>query len=276
MDRIQSLLVGGDEERVEINAPDDGGRDHIDDVMDDPNFRPQIKQAIFESAQRGWQGTQPQEQRQAPPDPMQQNLDRQTELIAEQKAFFDKPEAERDYQEYEKSKLEVAELQAAYQRAQREQSQRRASLLDPYRVDQIVGDYIEKEARSQASRFGKAVIKDYEARIRDVVRKLPEQHLAGEQALLAVLPNIDALAFKEHVAKPRAGRGRDASQGYDGQDDRPRTDEFADASAEEKEFLRAMGLIGGGEEKKETMREVRTASGRQAFVLDVGRGRQNK
>lgn len=253
-------------------------KDVYDDLLDDPGFRPQVKQAIAQFAQQGYQGGQPQQEQ--PKDPIQQLEEQIAEKDRYIEEFFSKPDEERDYAEYERTKNELQRLDRQLNQMRHQRSQQQVALS---RSDEVINRWIKSKAEQERRQFGEPEINNYANRVREIAKGLRPEVLANENKLRETLEySIEPFAFKEFQRSQRQGgqrrpvregAGRDdyTDEGGDGPHEDGAQDKFADASEEEREFLKGVGLIGG--EKKQEPDLVPVKGG---YQIPIRPGRRNQ
>lgn len=251
-------------------------RDELDELLDSD---PQMREAVKAEMKRRLMGQeQPVQQQPVEPEPTQLDMVQQqiVENDRQLDAFFETPEAERNYEQFERLKIQQRRLERQEREAREAHMRQREALS---RSDQVIESWIRQRAATDRG------VLEYQDRIKQIASGLRPDIRADEGALrqaleYMVLPN----AFMQHSQAQRARQGRrqpqrrDAPPGEaymdDDADDRPkRRDKYADASAEEREFLRRVGLL------KDESSRGRQNDGlipmKDGYVIPITRGRRN-
>lgn len=274
---------GGDEGAQEMSAEDKA----VYDLMDnDPDTREAIaaemKRRLF---QQGVAQNQAPAPFQAPAvSAQQQELNRVREQIdaAEQwiDGFYAKSDAEKNYAEYQSKNDEIRRLTRRETQLLTEQQQVSAALSNS---GSWVDEWIEEQASQEKARHGRATIKEYAQTIRQMASTLDPAIRADRTRLNQVLQHlVEPNAYKQHNLSRRSGAQRqdfrrDTGGAYsepgDEQERRPnQNDEFADASPEEREFLRGVGVLKDRKSQQDDGRMIPHGNG---YIIPVGRGRRN-
>lgn len=263
----------GQEDEQEPEQPE---RDELDEMLDsDPATREAIKE---EMRRRIMENQQPAQQQQEQPqmsqlDQVRQEIDKMEHQMEQ---FFSTPEAERNYEEFEKAKMHRDRMVRQEQLLEKQQqSQVQAVRQAP----DIVDRWIREQARNDRE------ITKYADKIKTMARSLQPNILADEGTLRQALeymvePNAYKQYRKEQRRKEARGtRGRETPQGDTYMDDDAPEDEgrkkdrFSDASAEERDFLKRVGLLQEETKKKEENTLQPTGDG--GYYIPVTRGRRN-
>lgn len=264
------------ENENEVESPPEV-RDEFDDLLDnDPQMREAVK---AEMKRRLMQGVD--EPRQPQGDRPKTELERvRDELEATQREideFFSTPEQERNYEKFEQSKLRLGRLERQERLALEQRDEYRRALS---RADSIVDSWIREQAAMDPN------VAKYGDRIKRIAKTLRENVRADEATLRDALKVIvEPNAYKEYVRanrqtkrKPQSRRDVPDGNAYmdDDGDDRPaRNDKYADASEEERAFLRNVGLLKDERSKRSGKSElIPTEDG--GFIIPIGRGRRNE
>jgi len=150
----------------------------------------------------------------------------------------------------------------------------------------VVDDFLRQAIDQERQRFGSTTIDRFQGRIRELARTLEPEILADPQRLrqtleFYVLPNAKSeyldqqrLARRNSAPPRRSAQDHAGGDSYmDGTKDEGQTppDPYADASPEEREFLKGLGLVKdapptGGRSLIPT---------RDGFIMPVTQGRKN-
>lgn len=261
-------------------------RDIYDDMLDhDPALRQQVK----EEMRRRLAGQSQQQQQGEPPKREPTRLElvsaRIEELAQKKNEFLSLPEDQRtqeSYIEFERMREEQFNLGREESRliAQQSETEARAARAGEV-VDQFLQQAIEQERRT----FGSTTIDRFQGRVRELARSLDPEVRADPQRLrqtleFYVLPNAKSeyldqqrLARRNAPSQRRSAQDHAGGEAYmDGGDDSQKaTDPYANASPDEREFLKGLGLI------KDAPQEGRRAliPTRDGFIIPVTQGRKN-
>lgn len=265
-ENMQDLLVSdGEHEEQRMDAPPE--RDEIDDLIDsDPEVRSAVKQEIKNRLLNQQQAVR---QEQAPPPPAEPSeLERvQAELEetdSKLDAFFETPEANRNYEEYEKMKLRQSRLM---RRESQLKDEARLTEQAVSRAPQIVDAWIREQAAVDRN------ITRYATRIRELARTLRPNIQSDEASLRDALKYmVEPTAYKEYhsrnARRQQTRRDTPSGEAYmddDGGQARKPKDKYADASPEEREFLRNVGLV-KDQQKSRDNELIPTPDGQGYFI----------
>lgn len=264
------------QEGVEVDQ--NQSRDVYDDLLEDPQFRPQVKQAIAQFAQRGYAGNQ--EPQQQPMDPMQQLEAQIAERDQYIEEFFQKPDEQRDYMEYERKKAELTRLDRRLSEMRTQRAQQQMALGQS---DQVIERWIRSKAEQERRQYGEAEISNYASRIREIAKGLRPDLLANEQKLRETLEySIEPFAYKEYQQRQRQqgrpqqeardGRERDSYTDDDADEPHEPQDKYADASDEERTFLKGLGLI----KEERGKRQSELIPVKNGFAIPIRPGNRNQ
>ena len=281
---LADVLLGGDEDVAQVGeTQEEAPQANVitQQLETDPEYRAQVADYITQLAAAQVGAAQaPQEQQQAAPQvsPIDQADAGIDELQRQIEAFLqmDEKDPNKDYRQYEEWKVQLSRLENYRARLDRQERLDMARRLSPEGSERIVEEFIQQEGRSQARRIGKNHVSSYANRVRDLAKQLNANVRSDPDSLRNALQNaIGPMAFQEYVeASMKKGgsmrEGAAPSESYaDGRTPEAQQGEFDDASPEERQFLRAMGLI-QGEERQAGVRQVD-----RGFEFDVTRGRRN-
>lgn len=252
--------------------------DPYDELLEDPEIRTRVKEELKNLATRGYYG---QPQQQAPQQPQVNPLDEVNRKIQENDQwideFFSKPDDKRNFEEFERRKVEQSRLDRKRNEIMLAQQQQREALG---RSQDVVEGFIKRVAEVQKKRFGESRIQHYADEVRRLASQLDPAILADEGRLRQNLEwMIEPVAFKRYEESRFNQRSRAQKQRYeargeaymDDQEDTPeQNDPYADASPEERRFLRGLGLIKDGKDNKEAL--IPTENG---YIIPIRKGRRN-
>lgn len=274
----QDLLIHGDEvdtsDEQEVESSKPAARDEIDELLDDD---PEVRNAVKNEMKRRLIEQQQAPQRREPQKREPSEMDKVREEIEENDAaldaFFNQAEDERDYVEYEKRKLRQQRLirRESLLKDQRYEQQRAAS-----RAPSVVENWIRERAGTDRE------ILQYADRIKSYAQNLKPEIKADEAALRNYLQYmVEPNAYKEYMrsgGKQRKQPRRDEPSGdaYMDDDGEPRRKgKYADASDEERDFLRRVGVLKDSNAQKKNT-DLYPTEDKQGFYVPVGRGRRNE
>lgn len=194
--------------------------------------------------------------------------------------FYAKSDAEKNYAEYQSQNDKIRRLTRRETQLLTEQQHVAQALSQS---GSWVDEWIESQAAAEKARSGRATIKEYAASIKQMAATLDPAIKADRARLNQVLQHlVEPNAYKQHNLSRRGGASqrqdfrRDTGGSYsepgDESSDRRPTDEFADASPEEREFLRGVGVL---KDRKEPKRDGGLIAHGDGYIIPVGRGRRN-
>ena len=261
--------------------PEQPQRDEIDEMLDsDPDIREAVKREI---RQRLLGTQQPQPTQATPRTPqVETELESVREQIQKYEAtideFFQIPDSERNYEQFERTKIERDRAMRRERQLEARKSQYQTGLN---RSTQVVEDFIRQRTAEEKRQHYPVSVGDYADLVRQYARTLEPEVLADEAALrrnlqYVVQPN----AYMAYMNQPGRNRTRiktqpdaprgDAYMDDGGVDTEAPRGKYADATDEEREFLRGIGVL---EDKKQTSTDlIPTEDG---FIIPIGRGRRN-
>lgn len=266
----QDLLISGDDlnegqdQEQEPQARPE--RDEFDELLDDD---PQTREAVkAEMRRRLAQPQQPPAPQSQEPSELKKVQDEIDTVETELESFFSTPEQERNYEQFERLKIRKGRLERQERQLERHEQDRERRMA---RAPQVIDAWIREQAATDRE------ITKYADKIKQIARGLRPHILADEQTLRQALEYmVEPNAYKQYVRSRRTQQRsqpqdrnapRDSYSDDDG-DDRPRNrDRFADASDEEREFLRNVGVL--KDRQKEARRSGLVPTGDGGYYIPM-------
>lgn len=273
-DEYDENLIGEEELDEGQDAPEqDSEGDMIDEMMDsDPEVRGQLKEQLRQRLLNQQPQPQPQAQQPSELDEVRQELQKVDQEID---TFFEQSEENRNYEQYEKAKIRRDRLQRR-ELLLKEQMQEQERAVS--RAPQIVESWIREKAAEDRE------VTKYADKIKTIANGL-QPHIKADEGTLrqALQYMVEPNAYKQYVRERRQSqrkqqRTREAPSGDtymddDSGDEPQKQERFPNASQEEKQFLRRVGLIDEGKKEKQSGLQP---TGDGGYFIPVGRGRRNQ
>lgn len=265
---------------------DQGGSPEDDAVYELMDNDPEVRAAVArEIKQRLMQQQQPAPApAQTLPQSNELQLIRQRIEETEQwlDAFYEKPDTDKDYVAFQRKQDEIRRLERQERDLQAAQRTVTANLAQS---SAWVDEWIQAEARQQKAQRGVANIERYAHLIKQLANQLPVEVRADRAKLNESLRfYLEPNAYKQYnesQANRRAAARREAGahgEPGDASDERmsDKQDPYADASAEERQFLRGVGLLRDAEQpRKKGSSELIPLQNGNGYIIPIGRGKRN-
>lgn len=254
------------------------------DLMDnDPDVRAAVAQEI---KQRLFQQQNPPVQQQEQALPQTGDLERIRREINETEqwldAFYEKPDTDKNYVEFQQRQDRIRRLE----RQERDlQSEQRTLTTNLSQANNWVDEWIQAEAQQQKAKRGVANIERYAGNIRQLASQLAPEVRANRQKLHDALryylePNAYKQYNESQASRQAANRRDSGGHGApgDASDDRMNDtrDKYADASPEERQFLKGVGLLRDDQQQaKKSSTDLIPMDNGNGYIIPIGRGKRN-
>lgn len=270
-----STEVERDEDVTEALLLDDDPQDDAINKLIDED--PDVRAAVAAEIKSRLMNPQPAAPQESPTAGVQTEMEKLREQINADEAwidaFYEKPDSERNYTEFQRKQDAIRRNERRMRELEREEVRLTQNLNQS---DSWIDAWV-NEAKLRDPNVGR-----YGNIIKQMARQLPAQVLANREALRNSLQHyVEPNAFKRYALQNRQQRRQDPRQDTAGTgayeesgDEAPvpgKQDKYADATPQEREFLRRVGLI--KDEGKRGGNDLIPIE--DGFIIPIGRGRRN-
>ena len=270
-----STEVERDEDVTEALLLDDDPQDDAINKLIDED--PDVRAAVAAEIKSRLMNPQPAAPQESPTAGVQSEMGRLREQINADEAwidaFYEKPDSERNYTEFQRKQDAIRRNERRMRELEREEVRLTQNLNQS---DAWIEGWI-GEAKVRDPNVGR-----YGNIIKQLARQLPPQVLADRDALRNSLQHyVEPNAFKRYAVQNRTAKRQDPRQDTAGTgayeesgDEVPQAgkqDRFADATPQEREFLKRVGVI--KDDAKRGGNEMIPIE--DGYIIPIGRGRRN-